>query len=91
VIKRALIKIGGAKEERMLLIPVEDFFKRLGKEELNIRKSSEVHHNLQSFLCLDPTRFPNFILLKKLCKTVETFLGNHYLQSIGIKVSGLSV
>jgi hypothetical protein len=85
VIKKALFKIGDLRQETMLLIPTKDFFKRLGKD-LNLAGKGKVIPNLQQFLCLDPSRFPEFILINKLCKALEYFMGNAHLKSIGCQV-----
>jgi hypothetical protein len=35
---------------------------------------------------LDPSRFPEFILVNKLCKALEYFMGNAHLKSLGCQV-----
>lgn len=85
-LKKALIRIGVQKEERLNVILTEDFFRRLSID-LQIKKSTSEHTNLSKFLCLDQIRFSQFILLKKLSKALEVFIANHYLKSLGTKVS----
>jgi hypothetical protein len=85
VIKKALFKIGDLRQETMLLIPTKDFFIRFGKDINQVGKG-KVIPNLQQFLCLDPSRFPEFILVNKLCKALEYFMGNAHLKSLGCQV-----
>jgi len=61
---------------------MKDFFVKLSKEfKLNMK--DDLITNLANFLCLDPIRFPEFILVNKLCKALEFFMGNPCLKSLG--------
>jgi len=86
IIKKALFMIGDSKKETMLLITGHDFFEKLSKDFKLIRKTHPIP-NLLTFLCLDPVKFPNYILVNKLCKALEFFMGNACLKSLGAVVS----
>jgi hypothetical protein len=88
IIKKALFKIGDQKEQTMLLIPMADFFERLSKDFKLLRKPKPIE-NLAKFLCLDPIRFPEYILVNKFCKALEFFMGNACLKSLGTMVRHL--
>jgi hypothetical protein len=74
----------------MLLIPMTDFFHRLSKD-FRLLKKSKTLPNLANFLCLDPVRFPEYILVNKFCKALEFFMGNACLKSLGIIVSIIAI
>eukprot|EP00347_Sterkiella_histriomuscorum_P021841 403332581 len=74
------------KEEKCFLVTTETFYKRL--KELGIKQQTHEYENLTRFLWIDQ-QFPQYILFKKLIKTVEILQSNAYCRAIGIKKIGL--
>lgn len=83
IIKSALIKLGKDQEQRVNLILTKSFFTRLSADFKLIKNQ---HENLATFLCMDPEKYPDYIMVSKLCKALELFMGNAYLKSVGTKV-----
>lgn len=74
------------QESDVQVITSEKFFAALKK--LQIRKTDQVHPNLQNFLKMNEQN-KDLVLFKKLVKVVEEFLKNHYLKSYGMKKTKL--
>jgi hypothetical protein len=65
------------KENKVEIINSKDFFDFLQKR--GVRKSNNVHDNLNKFLQLDPN-YPALMMLKKIAKTLDEMAKNEELM-----------